>query len=232
MELPPDTDEPLFITADPSVQMPYPGADPDIEPTFDYEIEHDPETVGEYGAKVPAVGKGPSRGYEERWRAIARLHALGRTNNQIAALLGYSATGISLALNKPWVRSEVERFRAQYEIDIVGTVKEASADGAKYIHSVILNEHEKPALRLDASKWAVDKTTGKAKQEVSVESGTLGTFMDILKEMSQRGEGLDVLDVTPNADPVPTTQRVDSKEETSNTWDVWLDQNLEKDQNK
>ena len=220
-------DKPAFLDPKRAAATPY--GDPDHRPTFDSELalEPLPELPGE---ELPPMSKGvgrvPSRGYEERHRAIARLHAYGYTNNQIARHLGYSATGISLALQKEWTQAEVQRIRDQMcDPDVLGKLKAAGTDAIAHIHKSILDPLAKEEIRSTNARWAVEKLTGKPKQEVSVESGTLGTFMELLKEMQGRGE---VLDVTPRTPALagPHSTEIVVEEPQANKWETWLDSNL------
>jgi hypothetical protein len=219
------TDRPAFLDKERAESTPYAGA-PGAEPTFDDELAawNDPD----YTEEIPPGGKGPSRGYQERWRAIARLHALGQSSTSIGKKLGYSPAGVSLALKQPFVQAEVARYREQYESDITSRVKDAALDGIERIHKIILDPAEKSQVALDASKWAVEKITGKPKQEVSVESGTISTFMDMLKEMKRRSEPLDVTPVqipAATAGPQANEESPDAVPQ-QNRWSGWSKSNL------
>lgn len=212
---------PAFLSKETAEAIGYIG-DPDESPLFDNELSPLPELDKDLEPR----GKGPSRGYEIRWREIARLHAHGYTNNQIGKHLGYSPTGISLALQKPFVMEEIERCRANYySQDTINVIKEGSLDAAKRIHRMVLDPSTKESTALDASKWLVEKATGKAKQEISVDSGTLTGFYDLLKQMQTRNETLDVtplrqltIDVAPSMDSKDSSMPDD--------WDDWIAQNV------
>lgn len=209
-------EKPAFLSKETAEQIGYVGAPPDAVPTFDHELEPLPPLEGD----LPARGKGPSLGYEERHRAIARLHAFGYTNNQIARHLGYSAPGVSLALRQPWTQAEVARVRtAMLDQDVLTKLKAAGHDAMDHLHRTILDPSVKEDIRSTNARWAVEKLTGKARQEVTVESGTLGTFMELLKNMQSRGEPLDVTPQLPAAagpvDAEPVAE-----------WSEWLDSNL------
>lgn len=195
----------------------YPG---EIErPTFDAEIPEPPS--GDTETPVPDT-PAPSDGLRERWRTVARLYAHGRPRKQIAELTGYTPDGISKILARPWTKNEVYRYRQAYETDLVSRIKEAALDGTAVIHGIILDDTEKSTTRLDASKWAVEKTTGKPKQEVSVESGTLMQYMDMLKEMKTRGE---VIDVTPAPSVDIGALQIGPADAVPDPWNAWLDAN-------
>lgn len=214
----PDTPEEGFRPAcfDPTqTDFGYPGHD--TPPVFDQELEPLTEPQEEPQESTEAehqgtIGKGPSAGFRERWRSIARYNALGFTNKRIGELLGYSPPGVSLALKHPWVQAEVEKFRAQFhDPAIMNALKSAGPDAIQQIHKTILDDTEKSELRSTNSRWVVEKLTGKAKQEVSLESNTLATFLDTLKQMQQSGESLEEIDVTPQKPEEAPAQLESSK---------------------
>ena len=191
-------------------------------PVFDQELAPLPPLEGDN----PARGKGPSRGYEIRWREIARLHALGYTNNQIAKHLGYSPQGISLAMKQPLVVEEIERYRTLYfSQDALNIIKEAALDGARHIRNIILDPKAKESTRVAASQWAVEKATGKARQEISVESESLSRFMELAERAVERGQVVDVtpLPITAESKNQPAT----GENPASNAnWDTWIAENV------
>jgi hypothetical protein len=215
-------DKPAFLNKRSAEAIPYPGDN--TPPQFDQELAAwedpgNPDDGEGYTTDNAPQGQGPSRGYQERWRAIARLHALGMTNNMICKRLGYSPTGVSLALKSEWVQAEVARYRSQYELDIASRVKEASLDSVEYLHGTVLDEGVKDEIRSTNARWFVEKQTGKARQEIGVESNSLNHFTEVLKDMMSRGE---TLDVTP-----PQLAAGESKQEKEpDNWDTWLDKNL------
>lgn len=215
-------EKPAFLDPERAKSIGYVGADD--TPQFDAELNAPAEELGDaLSEDIAPAGKGPSRGYRERWRSIARLHALGLTNNQIGRKLGYSPTGISLALKQPFVMEEVEKFRASFDGDIANRIKGIASDSLDRIHAIVLDDTEKTSIVLDAAKWAVEKATGKARQEVTVESGTLSSFMDLLRQMKDRGEPLDV---TPDDQlALPAALQRDETAEASDV-DAWISANL------
>lgn len=207
--------KPAFLDKERAESIGYVGA-PDSIPEFDAELEPLPELEGE----MPLIGKGPSRGYETRWREIARLHAMGHTNNQIGRHLGYSPTGISLALGKPFVQQEVAKWReSMFSQDTVNIIKDTARDGAIKLRQMLHDPRTKESVVVDISKFSIEKSTGKAKQEISVESGTLSSFYDLLKSMKDNGEPLDVT-------PIQTQVDVSPNESKDQDWDAWIDQNV------
>ncbi len=154
---------------------------------------------------------------------IAKLHARGFSNNQIARHLGYSAPGISLALQKPFVQAEVAKERdSLVSEDAVEIMKQTSIMAARRIQSAVADPMDRNGY--DAAKFTLEKVTGKAKQEVAVESGTLATFNELMKQMMNRGEQIDVtprnvLEAGQDGTGQPETVK-------PNPIDAWLSANL------
>lgn len=188
---------------------------------FDCELEGLTTPLPDLENDLPARGKGPSRGYEERYRLIALYHSLGYTNNQIASHLGYSAPGISLALSKPFVQTEIERLRLQHAMpEAQDTMKRATSAAALRLEKAIMNPDDKAGH--DAAKFVLEKVTGKARQEVQVESGTILSFMELIRDMNNRGiPAGPPREVTETAEVL---QRSDSPQQ--DEFDTWLNTNL------
>ena len=212
---------PAFLDPERAETINYPGApDGSTEVIFDHELQLEPLDLP--GGTVEPMGKGPSPGVKDRYIAIARLHAYGYSNNQIARHLGYSATGISLALKKPFIQTEIERHRAQmFDPDVQNRLKAMGRDAVEHVHRTILDPMVKDELRSTNARWAVEKLTGKPKQEVGVESNTLTAFMDLLKQMHapETAEPLDVTGSVKQIEAVAAPQETDQ-------WSGWLEANF------
>lgn len=206
---------------------PLPGGPP-TWPTEVTQYPGDPEATFDYELNVPEPAEGnaeaPSRGYISRHQEVARLHAHGVRNSRIAELLQYTDTRVSLLLKDPYIQEEIARHRkALMDSDAIQILKQAAKDGARRIHNIILDPNTKDTTVLAAAQFAVEKSHGKAKQEVSVESGTFSSFMDMLREMRGRGEGMPAA-AERDVQALPEAQRPDAPQ--SDTWDGWLNQNL------
>lgn len=208
-------EKPIFMDPEKAALSTYDGANPNAFPTFDSELESLPELNEE----LPPRGKGASRGYEQRWSLIALYHVAGYTNNQIGRHLGYSPTGVSLALTKPYVRMEIERYRMKYGSDEALLIMQRNTT-----HAALRLEREiaDPNCKEghDSAKFVLEKVTGKPRQEVQVESGTILSFMEMLKEMNQRAIPQPLKDVTTSDQP----KRIDAPNK--DPFDVWIDTNL------
>lgn len=186
-------EKPLFLTPEKVDPNKYPGIGPDDKPNFDKEL---PDPID---PTDPIGNSNISLGVQGRYRQIARLHALGMTNNQIAERLGYTASRMSILLAYPEVQAEVARYRNQlYDQDLTEAMKDLGPDALAVIGKMINSPNEKLKDRSLDAKWLLEKLTGKARQEVDLESSSLAAFMEVLKSMKRSGETLEQpIDVTP-----------------------------------
>lgn len=83
-------------------------------------------------------------------------------------------------------------------LGLAGGVKEMGVDAVLALDAILRDPATKDSLRAEIARWVLEKTTGRAKQEVEVGSQSLGYFIELLKEMRQTGQ---TLDVTPAAKP-------------------------------
>lgn len=215
-------EKPLFVDPERAQAAPYPGAaatgpldGPDLDrPTFDDELVAEDPTA-------------PSRGILNRYREVARLHSMGKRNCEIARMLGYTESRLSLILKDSFVQAEISRWRDRLvDDDAITRLKEAARDGATRIHSLILDPKTKESTALAASQFAVEMSHGKARQAVSVESGSLNAFTEMLHAMRSRGEALDVIEVFPTAVLPPGPASDSPHQVSSSSFDTWLDQHL------
>lgn len=205
---------PAFMDPASAVQAGYPGGGDEV-PHFDAELIDD-------------APEAPSRGIINRYREVARLHSHGRTNNDICAILGYTATRLSIILKDPFVQAEIEQWRARFiDNDAIAIMRDAAKDGARFLHQKILDPNTKDTVALDASKFVIEKTHGKAKQEVNVEVSLAVSLQQTLKEMKERGEPLDVTPVLiPAAEGGPDSPETAGEPHDAQRWSTWVKQNV------
>ena len=195
-------EKPLFCTPD-KLSQEYPGVyrGPVEKPVFDEEL--------------PPAGTtdAPDAKTLARYRKIARLTAVGIAPQVIAQKLGYSASRIGEVLTLPVVQKEIADYRAQLlDEDIPALLKDVGADAVQAVRDFINDPLAKSKDRAETAKWLIEKLTGKARQEVDIDSSSLTGFMTILKQMSRGGEQLNpgntLRDVTPaqiiEADTLPS----------------------------
>lgn len=192
----------------PGIDDGYPGV---VEPpTFDGELPD----LDAAGSPPPAI--------MTRYREIARLHAYGHRNKEIAQALGYTPNHISTVLRNSFVQEEIQRERAKFaDADAVEIMRNASVDGARRLHAFIKDPDASEKTVLAASQFAIEKTHGKAIQQHQHESGTLMQYMDLLQQSIARGEDPgQPIDVTPQQPALPGGDTAPA-----DPWGTWLDQN-------
>jgi hypothetical protein len=131
-----------------------------------------------------------------RHKLLARYCALGKTNREIAELLGYSEPRVSVLLSNTKIRQEIDLYRDRlYDGDLAQAFKDLLPEALYAVEDVLKHEatsYKDKLAKTDTAKWVIEKIDGKAAQKVNVESGTLTRFLDILGQMQERGETLDV----------------------------------------
>ncbi len=234
-----ETPEPtprVSLWGSPDVLLPEQRAAPNApqsgSPTFDWELDEPtlnkdgtPRKEGS-GRPLGATDK-DARTTRTQHFAVARLHALGLRNTQIAERTGYTQERISQILAMDHTKEEIRRYRSQlYDQDLTSALKDIGKDAIQVVHKMVLDDEQKLRERVEAAKWVLEKVTGKPKQEVQHESNTLAAFMDMMKGMSERGETLDVTPQT--AEPREAgAPEVPAIAESGDRWTHWVADNLE-----
>lgn len=212
----PPTDKPLFLDPARAAAAQYVG-DPNAVPNFQEldEKEADPQ---------------PNKPLKPRHREVARLHAMGKTNNEICDKLNYSTSRVSVLLHTAPIQQEVDRYRNKlYDTDLVSQLKELGTDAVGAIEEVLRDPQAKGAAKVQAAQWLIEKLTGKARQSMDLESNSLASFMEILQTMRAAGNGLAPIDVTPDGemgsnDTAPKQLKQAQPDESK--FDSWVDTEL------
>ena len=97
--------------------------------------------------------------------------------------------------------------------DTLLKIREAADAGLILLHSTINNTAEKANVRLDAAKWAIEKS----RQRDPTESVSLSTFMEILKDLKLKGELVEISS---------STSDNSLHNESQNRFGSWLEKNL------
>lgn len=228
------------LPSPPKVEAPHAvgAAEPGFKPKFlDPEAAASSEYIGEYDDPPDWAAidheeamPDPNAALHARHKAAARLRAMGKNYTEIAKTLGYSRVHMSILFSSPTMNAEVARYRNRlYEQDLVIRMKELGPDAMDTFEKFIRSDKEKLKDRVDAAKWLLEKLTGKAKQEVNVESNTLAAFMGVLKQMQEQGETLETIDVTPQPlDPAGgnTENKALTVLPSASKFTKWVDDNL------
>lgn len=128
---------------------------------------------------------------------------------------------------------EVRRLEDRFGDASMGSqIKEYGRDAIAVLGEILLNPREKSTVRLDAAKWFLEKISGKASQQIQVESQTLSHFMDLLRTQAQvlrltNGHGPEgqALDVSPGVSPGTAGAQREQTEDSRSTVQKWFDEN-------
>ena len=180
------------------------------------------------GGADPAVPQG--KPLKPRPREVARMLAMGKTQKEICEKLGYSQARVSILSRMPEVIAEVQRIQdLMLAEDITVRMKDLGHDAMDALEELLRDPNVKAKDKIDSARWLLEKLTGKAKQEVNVESNTVARFMELVQGMQRRGETLDQpIDVTPASASDPGAREVSELPELHAGSDLekWVDDNL------
>lgn len=155
----------------------------------------DVDTWGDWTVK-------PGRPLSARHKELCRLLFLGKTNTYIAEKMELSESRVSILKSNSLIQAEIARLQdLAFERTISERLKEMGPVAANILEDILISDDAniKPALKKDTAVWILEKLSGKPKQDIDVQSSTLGGFMDMLKQM-QAGDlaaGPALIDVTP-----------------------------------
>lgn len=144
-----------------------PASPQDLAPSHDYEPQAEDRWPGE-------------------WHAIIWAFASGCSQNDIARQINYSVSRVSVILNKPQVMRKVAEIRKQHGGEqLERKFARMASPAADLMAAVIAGQGDgrdaKLSERLDASKWALEKVTGKPRQAGDNDAGT--TVLNILQAL-------------------------------------------------
>jgi len=143
----------------------------------------------------------PNRPLNKRQRELARLMAHGKTNQEIAKTLGYSLGRVSVLCSNTKIKEEIEKYRDKlFEVDSMTRLKEIASDAVNVMGDILLDKNVEAIKKEGAAKWVLEKTTGKAAQQIDVTvEGNIGVLLDKLDNLKVAGKALPapVIDVTP-----------------------------------
>lgn len=114
---------------------------------------------------------------------IIQLTVMGLTPKQVASELGYSTGRMDQLLKMPKIKAAVDKKRDEYFGDSKKTVKALVAKAYKVVDGILDDENEKSSVRLDAAKYVIDQTVGKANQSVTVSGDNL--LVDFISKLDQ-----------------------------------------------
>jgi hypothetical protein len=122
---------------------------------------------------------------------LCRLLSLGNPHWKISEMLGYSPYYISVLSCHPKIRAEVGRLQSVvFERTIEDRFKQMNHRAMDVVEEVIDGKDVDVKMqdRLRAATWLLEKTTGKAKQEIETKGGGLADFMTLLRQAADENK--------------------------------------------
>jgi hypothetical protein len=149
-----------------------------------------PDDDDTWGNKMLA----PNRPLLQRHLELCRMAAHGKTNNEIAEKLGYTASRVSILLSNRRVKDQIHLYRDRlFETDTKTRMKEVATDAMSVIENILTDTNLSVKEKEKAAMWVLEKVDGKAAQQTDINvTGGIGVFLDQLDKMKARGETLDV----------------------------------------
>jgi hypothetical protein len=133
----------------------------------------------------------PNKPLTPRHWEFCRLLAMGHPHWKIHELMGYSRCYISILSCHPKIRNEVSRLQGVvFERTIEDRFKQMNHRALDVVEEVIKGEDQDIKIqdRLRAATWLLEKTTGKAKQEIETKGGGLADFMTLLRQAADESK--------------------------------------------
>lgn len=162
----------------------------------------------------------PGRPLHSRYRKVAELIALGKSDKQIGEDLGYEESRVAQLRQYPQIRTAVERFHYRF-LDAVATerLRELGPDAIYVIEEMLCSPSEKLRDKTETAKWVIEKLTGKARQEIEHNAGS--NILELLKQLRRTHEAL----ALPSAEP-PEIELVQTEKEPEDPLERWVSENV------
>lgn len=147
-----------------------------------------------------------------RHRKLAELAASGKSNNEIAEILKYTPSRVSILKSNSRVKHLISEISERIYQETVGDrLKKMAEPALNEIYRCITDDTNryKEQLKVETSKWVVEKIDGKAVQKHDIGENMLSVLMDRLDAI--KASGSQIIDVSPNpGEPLKEiTQSVD-----------------------
>jgi hypothetical protein len=141
--------------------------------------------------------------FTRRHQKIVQGAALGHTVERIAEDTGYSVVAVKTYLRSEIFKKKIAKKQESYiEGQMRTSMKILFNKAFSTVDEILDNKEEKTSVRLDASKFVIDHTLGKAPQSIDMQSSTLAEFMRKLDEMQASAPAIPVQNLLPH-DPDP-----------------------------
>lgn len=143
--------------------------------------------------------------------------AQGMTVPQIKEITGYTDAWISTLKSNDKINEEISRLQDRlFSETVQQQLANLGNDAVSTVEEMLRSDGEKLRDRVETARWLIEKLTGKARQEMEINSGS--TLLQLLQK----------LDALRTAEPGDQRQVIElTKEKTEDAWmDNWVGQNI------
>ena len=132
-----------------------------------------------------------------RHQVLIQLAVLNYPPSEIAAKLDYTVEHVRRLLRSPVIAAKISSERDTRFAQVLKTKMDGLCGlAAAAVEEVLLNTNEKGSTRLEAAKFVLEHTLGKAKATVEVKSDLLGDFISKLDQLGKNSVVLGPRDAT------------------------------------
>jgi hypothetical protein len=150
-------------------------------------VQYNDETIPQElinECKMLGYGKPPNIGWI-RWHALTTDHkiihehmimlkAMGKSDQYIADELGYTHSQVYRVLKTPAVAEAIKaRVEQMYDVNVKQAMSDRALKALGVVDQILDDENGKSNVRLDAAKFMLEHTVGKAQQTVKHEGNLL-----------------------------------------------------------
>lgn len=173
----------------------------------------------------------PAKPITPRHWELCRLLAMGTPHYKIKEIMGYTQSYISVLSCHPKLREEVNRLQGVvFERTVEERFRQMNHKALDVVEEVIDGKDRdiKVQDRLRAATWLLEKTTGKAKQEIETKGGNLSDFMTLLREASEQQKVLFAVggEAAKRDDPLVIDVTPSPEEKEKDSLAAWVDNNF------
>lgn len=150
-----------------------------------------------------------------RYKELARLLSLGKTDKEIRQVLGYGQTRLAMLKNSPAIKQHISILQERmYEKGTDERIKILSGPAMDVIEEALTSDKMELKDKVMQARWLIEKVSGKPAQQVDHKGNiSVGVFLDKLDTL---------IDVAPKA----SSTEVEEPEEENDSHAKWLDKNL------
>lgn len=156
------------------------------------ELSHDEgpavESTQTWGDRMLVEG----RPLSPRHRKLAEYVAQGKTTNEVAELLGYTASRVSVLKSNSRISELIFETQERIYQETVGSrLKKLAEPALNEIEKCLTDQTNryKQNVKQDTAKWIIEKIDGKAAQKHEVSGGILVGVLDRLDAIQAAGQG-------------------------------------------